>query len=335
MNGDFGLWNISDRAKDLHDSALVWDNHVCMPQRVDERDMDYLEGLLSSGINTVHINIGDAEISLEDQIRMAALYRYWISLHPDKYILAKSAKDIRAAKKAGKTSILFDVEGMYALDDQLSLIKLYYDLGVRWMLIAYNLGNKVGGGCHDKEDQGITKFGYQILDEMARVGMIVDCSHTGYRTAMDVLNHSPNPVNFSHSNPRALIDHPRNIPDELIMACAKTGGVIGINGLGHFLGGANAENMLKHIDYCVQMVGADHVGIGTDHEFDSGSGFSVESDDNDHIWPPEHYPEIMPTVPLTVFPELTEGMIRMGYPETAIRGILGENWLRVAEKVWK
>ncbi len=326
---------ITTQAKDLHHSALVWDNHVCMPPRVDESDMVHLSSLAVSGINTAHVNIGDAELSLETQIRLAAHYRHWIERHSNHYVLALNTEDIRQAKRDNKVAICFDVEGMYALDDQLSLISLYYDLGVRWMLIAYNLGNKVGGGCHDNLDQGITQFGYQVLDEMERVGMIIDCSHTGYKSAMDVLSYCKKPVNFSHANPKSLLDHPRNIPDELIIACANTGGVVGINGIAHFLGGATVENMLRHIDYCVQLVGAEHVGIGTDHVFDRGDSFTMTLKGADHIWPPEHYAGNFKTVKLSVFPKLTEGMFRMGYSESVIKGILGENWLRVAEQVWK
>src|SRR5690606_36645690 len=135
-----------------------------------------------------------------------------------------------------------------AVADQPSLVSLYYELGVSWMLIAYNRNNAAGSGCQD-EDRGLTDFGRMVIDEMTRVGMIVCCSHTGYRTAREVIDYSKNPVIFSHSNPRALRDHPRNIPDELMKACAARGGVVGINGIGLFLGenDNSTEAIVRHI----------------------------------------------------------------------------------------
>ena len=134
----------------------------------------------------------------------------------------------------------FDIEGANAIGDQLSLLGLYRDLGVRWMLLAYNRNNRAGGGCQD-EDPGLTAFGRRMLHEMARVGIVACCSHTGYRTAREAIDESPTPVIFSHSNARALVDHPRNIPDDLIKACAARGGVVGVNGIGIFLGDNDAS----------------------------------------------------------------------------------------------
>jgi len=141
--------------------------------------------------------------------------------------------------------------------------------------MAYNRNNRVGGGCHD-DDAGLTAYGRRVLDEMARVGIVACCTHTGHRTAMDVMAHSSRPVIFSHSNPRAMHDHPRNIPDEAMKACAATGGVVGLNGIGIFLGDNDnsTETLVRHLDYAVQLIGPEHVGLGLDYVFDQ-----VELDD--------------------------------------------------------
>ena len=101
------------------------------------------------------------------------------------------------------------------------------------MLFAYNLNNEAAGGCHDK-DIGLSTFGKAIVKEMNRLGIIIDCSHAGLKTTMDIMEHSTKPIVFSHSNPRAICEHERNITDDQIKACAKIGGVIGINGMGIF-----------------------------------------------------------------------------------------------------
>ena len=108
------------------------------------------------------------------------------------------------------------------------------------MLLAYNLNNLAGGGCQD-DDDGMTAFGHDVVREMERVGMVVCCSHTGYRTARDVLKMATKPVVFSHSNAHDIVAHPRNLPDDLVRECAQTGGVVGVNGIGLFLGPADGD----------------------------------------------------------------------------------------------
>src|SRR5262245_11595394 len=203
-------------------------------------------------------------------MRAADDLRRFIFAHPDEFVLVVRASDIARAKAAGKLAIFFDVEGGYAMGDQLAILQLYADLGVRWMLLVYNTKNRIGSGVHDAVDEGLTAFGRQAIAEMDRVGLVKCLTHTGYRTARDVLEVTQKPVLFSHSNPRALRDHPRNIPDDLIVSCAKTGGVVCLNGVGIFLGDndVRTETLAAHVDYVVQLAGIDHVGIGLDFMFD-------------------------------------------------------------------
>jgi membrane dipeptidase len=185
-------------------------------------------------------------------------------------VLVETAADVDRARQEDKVSIAFDVEGMTPLDEgDNGLIQLFYDLGVRWMLIAYNRKNAAGGGCLDDDDPGLSAHGRAMLAEMKRVGMVVCCSHTGHRTGRDVMANADNPVIFSHSNASAVWSHYRNIPDELIKACAATGGVVGVNGIGIFLGenDARPELVFRHIDHMVQLVGPDHVGLALDYVF--------------------------------------------------------------------
>src|SRR5690606_13646147 len=132
-----------------------------------------------------------------------------------RFAVVSSVGEILQAKEDGKMSITFDLEGANCLDGRIEMIGLFHTLGVRQMLLAYNLNNQAGGGCND-DDRGLLPFGRDVVDEMNRCGMFVDVSHCGYRTSMEVFDYSRKPVIFSHSNPKSLYKHYRNITDEQI-----------------------------------------------------------------------------------------------------------------------
>jgi len=171
---------------------------------------------------------------------------------------------------------------------------------------------------------------------MNRVGMLVDCSHTGHRTSMEAIDVSTAPVICSHSNAKALLSHDRNISDELIKACAGSGGVIGMNGMGIYIADndASTQALVRHIDYMSDLVGPQHIGLGLDYVFYEES-FYARVKANPNAYPPDKYPIPQQFFKPEQLPELTETLLMRGYPEDAVRGILGENVLRVARAVWK
>ena len=328
----------SGSARALLRNSLVWDNHGCMPvmRAHDASFLPQLQRYRAAGVDAVMLNIGFGEMGIEDHIRTLAGMRHWIKQRPQEYLLIESADDIELARATGRLAVGFDIEGANALADQPSLVQLYYDLGVRWMLLAYNNNNRVGGGCQD-DDKGLTDFGRVVIAEMERVGMLVCCSHTGHRTVRDVFAMASRPVIFSHSNPSALHAHGRNIPDDLIHACANTGGVVGINGIGNFLGNNDnsSETFARHVDYVVQLVGPQHVALGLDYVFDT-----QELDDYlekmGNIFPAElGYQKGV----LMVAPEQLEGIVQIlmnwGYQDADIQAVLGGNLMRLARQVWK
>jgi membrane dipeptidase len=272
----------------------------------------------------------------QDAFAVLAAYRHWLEARAGDYIMAETAEDVRRAKREGKLAVAFDLEGMNALNENLGMVALYHRLGVRQALFAYNLNNAAGGGCHD-EDTGLTDFGRAVIGEMNRIGMLVDCSHSAYRTTMEAMEVSSAPVLFTHSNPKALWDHGRNIRDDQIKACAATGGVVGVNGLGIFLGpnDTSTETLVKHACYLAELVGPQHVGLGFDYSYsdeDLAEGLSARPD----YWPPGQLydtPNIKVASP-TQIPEVCEQLLARGFAESEVAGILGGNFLRVAAEVW-
>lgn len=317
--------------------ALVWDNHGCMPLRpLDESFLPQLQRYRAAGVDVVSLNVGFDAVPWENTPRMLAHFRRWIRQHPDDYALVTNVDDILQAKASGKLAVTFDIEGGCALAGQLSMVEQYYELGVRWMLMAYNRNNALGGGCQD-DDQGLTAFGREVVAEMNRVGMVVCCSHTGFRTTMDVMEHSRQPVIFSHSNPLGVWQHKRNISDEAIKACAATGGVVGINGIGDFLGknDSSTQTIIRHIDYTAELVGVEHVGLALDYVFDQQELLDYLAAHPEVFPEQEFYAEGIAMVKPEQIPEITEALSGLGYSDDDLRAILGGNHLRVAQTCWE
>jgi membrane dipeptidase len=322
----------NQEAKQIHQQSLVWDTHACFPLKPNA-DLSELKRYRDSGVDFVSINIGMDMDSFENILQVLAGYRNYICSHPGEYVLALSVDDILEAKASGKLAIAFDLEGSEPLLGNINLISLFYDLGVRQMLLAYNKDNRASGGCLEGK-WGLTGFGKEVVQEMNRVGMLIDASHMSYEATMDAFETSKDPVIFSHSNPAGLRNHVRNITDEQIKACAGTGGVVGINGIGDFLGGTQNEKVVEHIEYVINLVGPEHVGIGLDYVVDKQELMEYVKGNPD-IYPPDKMQDVLSFVEPEQLPQIAELLYRKGYSEQIISGILGGNFFRVAKAVWK
>jgi membrane dipeptidase len=327
-----GRSNLGARAIELMSGTVVWDNHGCMPLRADDSFLPQLERYRNAGVNVVSINVGCADTPLIEHIRVLSFMRDWIARRPQTYRLVGSVDDIRDCKESGRLGITFDIEGMCPVEDDPRLVQTFYELGVRWMLVAYNRNNRAGGGCLDT-DNGLTATGRAIIDEMERVGMVLCLSHTGARTAAEALAYARNPVIFSHSNAYGVHAHPRNIPDELMRACAAKGGVIGINGIGSFLGSGEdlVGLLLNHLHHAVDVVGAEHVGLGLDCVFDRAE-FAEDLSRNPGAYPPGLDNRMLEPEAVGA---IAEALGHSGLTDGQIRAILGGNWLRIAMQAWR
>lgn len=328
------------RAAALLRDALVWDHHACMPLRPDDPSfLPQLERHRAAGFDAVTLNVGFGEMGPEEHLAVLAAFRGWLAARPERYRIVETPEDVPAARAAGRLAVSFDIEGANAIGDRLERVAQFHALGVRWMLLAYNRPNLAGGGCQ-AEDEGLTSFGRALIAEMERVGLQLCLSHTGHRTAREALDAATRPVIFSHSNCAAVHAHPRNIPDDLIRACAATGGVVGINGVGIFLGpgeggDASSATYARHVDHAVQLVGAQHVSIALDYVFDRAELEEVVRT-MAHTFPPglgyEHPPRFVAPEQL---PEIVALLQGWGYGDDDLRALLGGNLLRLARQVWK
>lgn len=319
-------------------TLFVWDNHGCMPLRpADETFLPQLERYRSAGVDVVTLNVAWDGMPPGIAIPMLATFRRWITQRPDGYILIETVDDLDIAYTTGRLGVLFDIEGGCALLDQLAMVQLYYDLGVRWMLMAYNVRNAVGGGCLDAEDGGLTDFGRVVVDEMCRVGMVPCCTHTGHRTAMEVMERSTLPVIFSHSNASSVWDHPRNLPDGLMRACAATGGVVGLNGNALFLGrdGPRVETAVDHVRYVADLIGVEHVALGLDYVFDENEIAEARQTASTFLPASAGYADALQQIEPERLPAIAEGLLRHGWSDSALAAFLGGNLKRVARRAWK
>lgn len=323
-------------AENIYRDSLVWDAHAgVFPS--PKVDLELLTDWRSSGADYVSLNVGFDVMPWHETLATLAAYRSWFGMNDDRFALVSGIGDIEAARSQGMLAVSFDIEGMNALNGDINMVGLYHALGVRQMLFAYNLNNDAGGGCHDR-DSGLTAFGREVVREMNRLGIIVDCSHAGFATTMDIISESSRPVVFSHSNPVKVWDHQRNITDTQIRACAETGGVIGVNGLGIFVGDNDISNesLLRHICYIADLVGPEHVGIGFDYspEVDIDIGDILRS--RPDFWPAgQQYdtPGILHAGPGQLC-DLTHRLLDSGFSAPEVQGVLGGNFRRVAAEVW-
>jgi membrane dipeptidase len=371
---------VADRAHKLHFSSIMLDTHDDTTQRFFSKGFDLgkrnpdghidIPRMRDGGMNAIFFSIWiDGRIMGPPAVQKAldqidAVHENVRKFSKD-MVFARTAAEVRSAHAQGKIAALMGVEGGHMIGNDIRMVRIFGDLGVRYMTLSHFYNDEWADSSTDKPaHNGLTDYGKEIVREMNRQGIMVDISHVSDKTFYDALEVSKAPLIASHSSCRALCDHVRDMSDEMIKALAAKGGVIHINYEKSFIdqdyknaydkatGGAGVvgalsqaikecgddqectaraaialerkmteegklphvswERIVDHIDHAVKLVGAEHVGLGSD--FDGAS-----------------MPEGMEDC--SKLPKITEALLRKGYSDQDIRNILGENTLRVMEQV--
>lgn len=270
-----------------------------------------------------------------------AQWKRWFVEHNDILMPVHTTSDIRRAREERKVGIILGFQNTSAFEDRLGYVQLFKDLGVGVVQVTYNTQNFAGSGCYETHDSGLSDFGHELVDEMNRAGILCDLSHVGSRTSEDVIRHSAKPVAFTHCLPAALKDHPRNKSDALLRLLADHGGFVGVTMYPWFLrrgNDATVDDYVEAIDYVVDLVGENAVGIGTDFTQGQDRRFlEWLARDKGHARAvlqvgPEVFPEGLKRI--GDLPNLTAAMVRRGWKERRIRKVMGENWIAFLAEVW-
>ncbi|CAN5628848.1 membrane dipeptidase [soil metagenome] len=339
----------------LHDHCFVapTDLSQFMEFRRQGRDWTGYRGLSRAGLDAVFDNLmnGTAMITSKngwkwDDIIFDIGMRLSDMAHQDMLFLATTTDDIRRAKETDRVAFVISIEGAAMIENELDRIDILYGLGVRCLGIAYSEGNALGAGLREPRDGGLTQFGREAVRRMNRLGMAIDVSHSGDQTSLDTIEVSDGPVFITHSGARGLWDSKRLKPDDIIKACADKGGVIGIEAAPHTTITKqhlrhSIESFMEHYEYCVNLVGIDHVTFGPDALYGDHVGLHTAltaqlsiAQSRGHLEHPrvDHVEGL--ENPTESFPNIVRWLVKHGYSDEDISKAIGDNTMRVLDQVW-
>jgi membrane dipeptidase len=287
----------------------------------------------------------------------AALLRvtdyYDVILSDPCFCIADSPQAIRAAKGKGRLAHIMLAQDSLFIGHHLKNLLIWKQLGLRVLQLTYNEQNLAGSGCLELHDGGLTQYGKVLIREVERVGMTLDLTHVGRKTFMDACRATTAPLIASHSNPKAVVDNPRNIDDEQMKAVRDTGGVVCVTTWAPLIwngkpGMPALDDYVRCLEYTINLIGIDHVGTSTDsmgtmgayplHDPDPDAlPYGSVTDAFDRIAQPPDSNNRQPADfnGIEDYPKLTESLLSRGFAVSDIKKILGENLMRVFDATWK
>ena len=306
-------------------------------------DRQIFEQMRAGGLDCVHVTIVYHETALET-LRRIGEWNLLFEQHGDLIMRVGSAADVLEAKKQGKTGVVYGFQNCSAIEDDFSLIEIFHALGVRFMQLSYNNQSLLATGCYENDDPGITRFGRQAIEEMNRVGLVIDMSHSAERSTLEAIDISERPIAITHANPAFFHPALRNKSDAVISALAQSGGMLGFSLYPHHLRNGNDCTLQ---DFCAMVaatadkIGIDHIGLGSDlcqgqpdsvvewmrnGRWSKKTDFGEGSADNAGF----------PTQPewfssSADYPNIISGLSDHGFSPEEVEKVMGGNWLRFFE----
>ena len=349
----------------LRDSLVIslHDHPVRFPLRMEEtpeynrtgRQHAAYAGLAASGLTVVFDNMmdgtacvtGNAPWRWDDVITDLGMRQADLA-HQDQVMVVRTMADIDEAHRSGRVGLVFGLESATPIENELDRLDVLYGLGLRQIGIAYSDANALGGGLAERTDAGLTAFGRRAVTRMNQLGLAIDLSHAGDRTALDTCEHSERPVFITHAGARAVWDIPRMKPDDVLRAVAGTGGVIGMSAAPHTTLSAahprhSIESVMDHFRYCADLVGLDHVAFGPDtlygdhvalhrifaHLLSIGAARGPRNPSFD----PVAYVDGLEN-PTENFANICGWLVQHDFDDTEIRAVLGGNIYRALRSIW-
>ena len=295
------------------------------------------------GVDAVHVTITYHE-NFRETVHNIEAWNRWFERHPDLIFQGRTAADIDRARATGRTAIFFGSQNPSCMEDDIGLIEVLHTLGLRFMQLTYNNQSLLASGCYEDEDTGLTRMGREVVAEMNRVGLVIDMSHSGERSTLEAIEHSRRPIAITHANPASWHHALRNKSETVLRALSETGGMLGLSLYPHHLRGGSACTLS---DFCemaartVEVMGADHVGIGSDLCQDQPDSIvewmrsgrwtkGVDYGEGSAAQPG------FPPMPSWFqgnrdFGGIAEGLRATGLSEAEVAGLMGGNWHRFFE----
>ena len=296
------------------------------------------------GLDAVHVTIAYHEV-FREMVANIEIWNQYFASFPKLIFHGRSGDDVRQAHREGRTAIFFGFQNPSPIEDDIGLVEVCYMLGVRFMQLTYNNQSLLATGCYEEVDAGVTRMGREVIAEMNRVGMIVDMSHSGERSTLEAIEISNRPIAITHANP--FFWHPaiRNKSDDILLALAQSGGMLGLSLYPHHLkdkSDCSLTSFCEMIARTADIIGVDNLGIGSDlcqdqpdsivdwmragrwtKKIDYGEGSA-----NNPGFPemPHWYKDNRD------FQNIKKGLLTHGFSESDVAAIMGENWLRFYDK---
>jgi len=319
----------------LHEKLVVVDGQV-----ISKWSLEVFAAFRQGGITAVNATCAVWE-NARATLDSIAQWLNWFDVHKDLIVPVYATKDILAAKATNRTGVVLVFQNASPIEDRLDYLSLFKRLGVGMIQIAYNTQNILGSGCYESHDSGLSDFGREAVAEMNRVGIAIDLSHVGERTAEDVISASRDPVVFSHVLPKELKSHSRNKETHQLRAVAERGGLVGVTMFPPFLPKGSAstvDDYAEIIDWMVNVCGEDAVGYGSDFFQGYGPEFS------EWLTRDKGYARLLAQLGefknpagmerIEYTPNLTAALERRRWPASRIEKVMGQNWLAYFRRVW-